>query len=191
MTLQAQWNLTYNDPFRSRSRACLTNEAAVFGVGTVPGEVKLAQDILLEDAQKISTFLTILAGYQDFDVLADNGDGTVDSTKITDDQIKAAVDDLFPTVADLFYGAAPAVVTPEITAISPTQGQQDQVVTITGVGLSGATLVHIGNDCTNLTVTDDTTIAAAISNPKPSKGFYPVLVTVSGNVISGPQFQVT
>jgi hypothetical protein len=191
MTLQAQWNLTYDDHFRSRSRACITNQAAVFGAGDIPVEVALAQDLLLEDAQKISTFLTLLAGYQDFDVLVDNGDGTVDSTKLTDEQILEAVDALFPTVADLFYGGSPNIVVPEVTSVSPTSGIQAAPITVTGVGLTEATLVNVGNDCTDLVVVSDTTLTAAISNPKPAKGFYPVLVTVGGNVVSGPNFQIT
>jgi hypothetical protein len=191
MTLQAQWNLTYDDHFRSRSRACITNEAVVFGVGTVPGEVALARDILVGDGDKISTYLTILAGYQDFDSLVDNGDGTVDSTKLSDQQIQGAVDALFPQVADLFYGSAPSVVAPEVTGVSPTSGQAAVPITITGAGLTGATLVNIGSDCTNLVVVSDTELTAVTATPKPNKGFYPVMVTVGGNVVSGPNFQIT
>lgn len=192
MTLQAQWNLTYDDPFRSRSRACLTNEAAVFGVGDIAGEQKLAEDILLEDPQKISTFLTLVAGYGDYAERCDTGDGTVNSDKLTDEDIVTAVDTLFPTVAELFYpasGGAPPAGT-EITTVTPNTGPPNKstTVTITGKGLAQTHRIKIGKDCHNTVVTSDTEVVTDTPGNQ-AAGVFPVTITMQDlSVLIGPDF---
>lgn len=80
---------------------------------------------------------------------------------------------------------------PGVTAVNPTSGTNGTALTITGTGLSSTTNVSVNDfDCDSLNVVSDTEVTA-VTPTGAHKGTYPVLVTVAGNVITGPNFQVT
>jgi hypothetical protein len=104
MSYQTQWNLTYDDPFVSRCRACLTQRAAIYKDDERPDFVALADSLLKQaNPAEFLTFQTMLANAPGFAEKVDNGDGTIDSTKIEDGEIQAAVDADWQTVAGLYY----------------------------------------------------------------------------------------
>jgi hypothetical protein len=184
--------LTEDVNFGRRSRACINQRSATHVEDSNQAIATLAIDLLKMEPSQTSVMLNAICAGPDFDTIIDNGDGTIDSTKISDDMIMAHTHDMFEVVAQIFYpDLMPPPGTPQVSDVSPTSGVQSTPITITGEFLTGATLVNIGNDCTNLVVVSDTQLTAVTSNPKPSKGFYPVLVTVGGTVYSGPNFQVT
>jgi hypothetical protein len=104
MSYLSQWRLTFDDGFVSRSRAALTNQSVIFKDDTRADISGLADSLLkATDPQESLTFLTMLAASPGFADVVDNGDGTVDSSRIDDNQILAAVQAEFPTVAALFH----------------------------------------------------------------------------------------
>lgn len=111
MSYLSQWRLTYDDPFVSRSRAALTNQSVIFKDDTRADIAALATSLLVQDnPQESLTFVSILAAAPGFADIADNGDGTVDSSKVTDEDILSAIQAEWPTVAALFYGPDGAVI---------------------------------------------------------------------------------
>ena len=104
MSYQAQWLLTYDDPFVSRCRACLTEQSDNF-MNDTRGDIAALGRAMLTGSNPSAqvTFQTMLATAPGFADMADNGDGTVDSTKIGDPDILAAVQAGYPTVAALYY----------------------------------------------------------------------------------------
>ena len=106
MSYQAQWRLTYDDGFVSRSRAALTNQAALYKDDGRADIAALAESLLVEtNPQETNTFVAMLAAAPGFADMVDQGDGTVDSSQISDGDILAAVQAGWPTVAALFYDA--------------------------------------------------------------------------------------
>ena len=106
MTLQAQWTLTYDNDFVSRGRACMTNQATVYVNDLRPPFVSLSNSFLKLDAignQAINTFMSLLGAAPGFADEADNGDGTVDSSKIQDGEILSAVQAGWAEVANLYF----------------------------------------------------------------------------------------
>jgi hypothetical protein len=104
MSYQSQWALTYDDGFVSRCRAALTNQSVVFKDDTRPDIAALATSVLTAgDPQETLTFVSMLAAAPGFADMVDQGDGTVDSTQISDGDILSAVQAEWPTVAALFY----------------------------------------------------------------------------------------
>jgi hypothetical protein len=106
MSYQSQWQLTYDDPFVSRCRACITQRAVIYKDDERPDFVALADSLLRQDnGSEFVTFQTMLANAPGFADTVDAGDGTIDSTKIEDAEIQSAVDADFPIVAGLYYAA--------------------------------------------------------------------------------------
>jgi hypothetical protein len=159
----------------------------------------LAYDILRGADTALDSFVRFVAQTPS---IADTAGDPPDQSKITDDELAVAVNECYPVVASLWYnpdgsgwtGALyPPVepVEPSVTGVSPASGPFHATtdVTIAGTGLTGTTLVNIGEDCLNLNVFDDATVSATVVDSL-GKGVYPVLVTVDGNVITGPDFEV-
>jgi hypothetical protein len=167
----------------------------------------LAYDTLRGADHVMDTFIRFVAQTTG---IADGYLPTIDQTTITDEAISTAVDAAYPIIASLWYnpdgtpwGGAmhPPVgeevppieeVPPAITSFDPISGGADTLVTIIGVGLTNTARVNIGADCGNLTVVDDTQVTCTIANPRPSKGFYDVIVEINAiNYTAATQFQIT
>jgi hypothetical protein len=107
MSYASQWALTYDDPFVSRCRACLTNQAAIFKDDARPDFVALAQAVMTSDPPAIfPTWQSLLGAAPGFADAADTPGEGVDSSAIADEEILAAVQGLWPTVAGLYFDAA-------------------------------------------------------------------------------------
>ena len=107
MSYESQWKLTYDDAFVSRSRAAITQRSMIYKDDERADFVALAESLLKSDnPAEMTTFLSMLGNAPGFADKVDNGDGTIDSSKIEDGEIQAAVDAQFPVVAALYYPPA-------------------------------------------------------------------------------------
>jgi hypothetical protein len=106
MSYLSQWRLTYDADFVARSRAAMTNQAAIYKDDERGDIAALADDLLTAATPQVSlTFVSVLAAAPGFADEADNGDGTVDSSRITDAELLAALQAQWPAVAALFFAA--------------------------------------------------------------------------------------
>jgi hypothetical protein len=104
MSYESQWRLTFDDGFVSRSRAAMTNQSAIYKDDERGDIAALAEDLLTGATPQIPlTFVSVLAAAPGFADTADNGDGTVDSSRITDEDLLAALQAQWPAVAALFF----------------------------------------------------------------------------------------
>ena len=102
-TYLAQWKLTYDAGFTSRQQACITQQADHFKDDARPDIAALALDLLRGDPDALGTFQVMIGAAPGFADEVDNGDGTIDSSKIDDAQILATVQAIWPVVAELYF----------------------------------------------------------------------------------------
>ena len=103
MSYLSQSQLETDAAFGDRCRAAITNQALIFKDDERGDIAALAEAMLRGEAPGTGTFVRTLAASPGFAATADNGDGTVNSSLISDDDILAAVQAEWPTVAALFY----------------------------------------------------------------------------------------
>jgi hypothetical protein len=104
MSYESQWALTYDDPFVSRGRAALTNQAAIFKDDARADMAALADAVMRSEPPALfPTWQSLIAAAPGFADAVDTGGGGIDSTVIDDEQILAAVQALWPTVAALYF----------------------------------------------------------------------------------------
>ena len=112
MSLLDQWQLTFNDPFVSRVRTAIHNEALNQVNSAVPPVAALAQDLLKGTAgAHINAFVGLVgstSGFAGKIMIGDVNNPILDTGQITDAEIVTAVQTGFPMVANLFYDATGA-----------------------------------------------------------------------------------
>lgn len=94
--------LTEDVDFGRRSRFCLNNQAGVYIADQRPNFVSLARAIIMQDAPITQTYMLSICQGAQFDSIVDNGDGTIDSAKLTDADIQSRVDSIWEEIS-LFY----------------------------------------------------------------------------------------
>jgi hypothetical protein len=105
MSYLSQSALAFDQDFNARSRAALVNQAVIFKDDQRADIAGLANSLLVAgNPQETNTFIGMLAAAPGFADKADQGDGSVNSSLIADEEILAAVQAEWPTVAELFYG---------------------------------------------------------------------------------------
>jgi hypothetical protein len=106
MSYQTQ-ALLYEDPDFTgrRCRSCLFQKASEVyqETGSAPDVQALSNALLKDEAAIMSTFLRAICAAPGFADIVDNGDGTIDSLKVSDDDVLAAVTELYPIIATLFF----------------------------------------------------------------------------------------
>jgi hypothetical protein len=186
--------LTEDVNFGRRSRACINETANSLNQDSNPAIAALATDLLKQEGLQTVVMLNSICAGPNFSELVDNGDGTIDSTKISDEDIKAHTQAMFTEVAWIFYPdkmPSGTPLPPSVDAVDPTSGPNGTPITLTGVSLSGTTKVALGGTtCTDLNVDSDTQVTA-VTPSGPNKGARSIVVTVDGTDVSGPSFQVT
>jgi hypothetical protein len=109
MSYLSQWQLTIDSPFVGRVNAALIQQADVFKDDQRPDMAALANALLVGapvgGVPPAQTFIQLVAAAPGVADTADTGDGTVDSSKVDDADILAAIQAEWPTVAALFYDA--------------------------------------------------------------------------------------
>lgn len=104
MSYLSQWRLAADDEFNSRCRAAMVQQADVYKDDDRGDISALAVSLLTAaNPQEGLTFVGMLAAAPGFGDKVDQGDGTVNSSLISDAEILAAVQADWPTVAGLFY----------------------------------------------------------------------------------------
>jgi len=202
--------LAQDEAFQERVKVCATIECQTHLDDPNRADwSNLAYDTLRGADHVMDTFIRFVAQTTG---IADGYLPTIDQTTITDEAILAAVDAAYPVISSLWYnpdgtpwGGAmhppveeippeppiEEIPPPSVTGFAPASGPKGSMVTITGVSLTGTTLVNIGVDCPTFEVVDDATVTASI-DPGVNKGFWDVLVTVGADLLTAPtQFQVT
>jgi len=107
MSYESQASLTQDIGFNARCRSALTNQAAIYKDDSRQDISSLATSLLVAKVpQETETFIAMLAAAPGFADKVDNGDGSIDSSKIDDAEILSAVQAEWPTVAALFYPEA-------------------------------------------------------------------------------------
>jgi hypothetical protein len=103
MSYQAQDLLTFEAIFAGRVRSCCVQQSESYKDDQRPAFVALAADIARGDGEKTNAFVRLSAGGPGIADKVDNGDGTIDQSKVLDADILALVQANWQTVADLFY----------------------------------------------------------------------------------------
>lgn len=177
--------------FGMRARACINEQANAFSDQTGSPVDLLAVDLLKQEALQTNVMLNAIAAGPNFATIIDNGDGTIDSTRITDEDILAHTQVMFSEVARIFYPPAAAPPVPSVTSVAPTSGPVGTTITITGTALTNTSAVTLGGTaCTSLHVVSATQVTA-VTPAGPNKGSRALDVTVGGNVLTGLTFTVT
>lgn len=103
MSYQAQAALEVDGAFTSREIACAVQQADTFRNDQRPDFVAVAEAVLRQDGTVSWTFVRLAAAGPGIADKADNGDGTVDQAKVTDDDLLSLTQAAWPTVAGLYY----------------------------------------------------------------------------------------
>jgi hypothetical protein len=103
MSYQAQAQLEADVDFRGRSTAAAVQQSTVFKDDQRPDFVALADGLLTGDVRFTSAFVRLDAAGPGIADSADQGDGTIDQTAVTDADLLALTQANFPVIADLFF----------------------------------------------------------------------------------------
>ena len=103
MSYLSQARLGADLDFQNRTRSALTQQASVYKDDARADIKALADGLLKGDSDAEASFIALLAAAPGFADMVDQGDGTVDSTQVSDGDILAAVQAGWPTVAALFH----------------------------------------------------------------------------------------
>ncbi|HEY2302998.1 MAG TPA: hypothetical protein VGH66_13960 [Acidimicrobiales bacterium] len=103
MGYDAQFALTNDSDFYGRSYACAVQQADVFINDQRPDYVAVAHAVLRDDPGFGSAFVRLAAAGPGIADKADNGDGTIDSSKVTDADLLSLTQANWPVVAGLYF----------------------------------------------------------------------------------------
>jgi hypothetical protein len=105
MGYEAQRQLTVDGPFTGRNDACVTQQATVYKDDARPDFVALAHMVMREAGGPVSTFTRLAAAGPGIADKADNGDGTIDSAKVSDADILSLTQANWQVVAGLYFAS--------------------------------------------------------------------------------------
>jgi hypothetical protein len=103
MSYMAQALLETDAGFNRRVRSVNTQQAATFIDDGRPDMAATARAVLHDDPGPQQALLRLAAGGPGIADLVDNGDGTVDQTKVTDADLLALTQANWPHVATLYF----------------------------------------------------------------------------------------
>ena len=103
MSYLAQSQLEQDPAFQHRVRAVNTEQAQAFQNDGRPDIAACASAVLRDDSGPGSVLLRLAAGGPGIAAMVDNGDGTIDQSRVTDDDLLSLTQTNFPTVADLYF----------------------------------------------------------------------------------------
>jgi hypothetical protein len=89
--------------FGGRCRSAATEQAEIFKDSALPNYVALAESVLRGDGNTIWAFIRIDAAAPGIGDKADNGDGTIDQSKVTDDDLLSLTQANWQVVAGLYF----------------------------------------------------------------------------------------
>lgn len=103
MSYQTQYDLSMDALFQSRVLACTTEQAGIFKDDARPSWVSTANAILKANGDISNAFVRLNAAGPGISDKADNGDGTIDSSKILDADLLSITQANWPVVSDLYF----------------------------------------------------------------------------------------
>jgi len=105
MSYQSQADLAINGNFTSRSIAAATQQADIFIDDQRPNFVATAKAVLRADGDVSLAFVRINAAGPGIADKVDNGDGTIDQSKVTDADLLSLTQANWPLITDLYFDA--------------------------------------------------------------------------------------
>jgi hypothetical protein len=103
MSYQSQGLLEADFTFQQRNRACVMQQSETYKDDARPDVAATAAGCLRDDARLTGTFLRMAAAGPAIGDAVDNGDGTIDQSKVSDGDILALTQADFPVVAALYF----------------------------------------------------------------------------------------
>lgn len=103
MSYQSQDLLGSDPTFQGRNRSVCTQQAMLFKDDQRGSFKATANAILTDDVTIQLTFIRLAASGPGIADKADNGDGTIDQAKVTDDDLLSLTQANWPTVAALYF----------------------------------------------------------------------------------------
>ena len=103
MSYQAQAQLNDDMWFAARNRSVAVQQAEIFKDDARPDWVSVANECLRGNGEIYLAFTRIAAGGPGIADKADNGDGTIDQSKITDADLLSLTQANWPVVAGLYF----------------------------------------------------------------------------------------
>lgn len=103
MSYQAQSQLGADSTFIGRTQSATTQQATTYANDQRPEFVATAQAVLRGDPEILSTFTRLAAAGPGIADKADNGDGTIDQSKVTDADLLSLTQANWPVVAGLYF----------------------------------------------------------------------------------------
>jgi hypothetical protein len=111
MSYQSETQLANDQAFQHRVSACCTQQADTFKDDARADFVALANSVLRVEGKAMPSFYAIAAAAPGFADDVDQGDGTIDSSVITDLQILAVVQNNWQVIAGLYFDDTGAPIT--------------------------------------------------------------------------------
>jgi len=108
MSYQAQAQLEADYWFQQRSRAAAIQQAEFYKDDQRPDFVAVADALLRDDAGLAATFTRLAAAGPGIADKVDNGDGTIDQTKVSDADLLSLTQANWPVVAGLYFDSTGA-----------------------------------------------------------------------------------
>jgi hypothetical protein len=108
MSYSAQYLLSIDSIFNGRCFAAATQQAESFVNDQRPDWVATAKAVLRGETEKLGAFVRTNAGGPSIAEKVDNGDGTIDQSKVTDEDLLSLTQANWPIVAGLYYDASGA-----------------------------------------------------------------------------------
>jgi hypothetical protein len=102
MSYQSQAQLENDGGFQQRNRSVTLQQAETFINAADPSFKAVAESIMRDDGMW-ATFNRLAAGGPGIADKVDNGDGTIDQSKVTDADLLSLTQANWPTVAALFF----------------------------------------------------------------------------------------
>ena len=103
MSYHAQWQLGNDPVFIGRTQSAAYQQAEVFINDARPDFVATAQAVLRADLDVLSAFTRTAAAGPGIADKADNGDGTIDQSKVTDADLLSLTQANWPVVGGLYF----------------------------------------------------------------------------------------
>jgi hypothetical protein len=105
LSYQTIFQLGGDSDFNGRSQAAATQQAEMFKDDQRPAFVALASLVMRGDLEALSAFVRLGAAGPGIGDKADNGDGTIDQSKVTDADLLSLTQANWPVVAGLYFTA--------------------------------------------------------------------------------------
>jgi hypothetical protein len=105
LTYQAQDQLANDVIFGGRNRACATQQAEIFKDDQRPAYVAVSESVLRNEPSCLNAFTRLAAAGPGIADKVDQGDGTIDQSLVTDEDLLSLTQANWPVVADLYFDA--------------------------------------------------------------------------------------